>query len=385
MYNLKDRCYLYFKINNQNIPLEAITLKSITLHSNVLFSYPTADIIFSDSVNYFSSRPLTDGDKIDIVAGSNSSIPNKPIYRFRISKVTKQEESHIDVYHISCIFNAPKYINENFKGSYSTTSSDAIRLIAQASGLDFATDPSTDNQVWYGFGKKRYLFAQDIAKHSYLNNSSCYGLGLTLAGELRLKNISNINFNNSNKLFVQGNKVNENAVSVLGQKENTESGFYNNLFGYKFELIQQGTDSNITHNSLTLPVKSTTVNINSDLVNGLTGSVLNYSPVSCENTHSNYYVAEYQNTRIKSTFANSLLLTLNEESRVDLYDSLKYALMTNVAGVVNLNTKLSGGYIVTGKAVHIESGYYYEKLLITRQGYNLNVITSQDKKVLGLL
>lgn len=384
MYNLKDRAYLYLKINNIPIPLEAVTLKSINMHSNVLFGYPTCDIVLSDSVRYFNDRPLTDGDKVDIVTGSDNSLPNKPIYRFRISKVKKQEESHTDVYQITCVFNAPKYVNENFKGVYTGTSAQAIEQIASVSGLTSSVDQTTDNQNWYGFGKKRCDFAQEISHHSYLNSSSCYGLGLTLAGELRLKNISNINFNNSSKLFIQGNKVNERVTSVLGNKESTESGFFNSMFAYKFELIEQGTDSNTVHTSVQLPVKSSTVNVNSDIVNGLSGSRLTYSPVNCENTHSNYYLAQHQNIRIKATFANSLLLTLNEESRVDLYDPIKFALMTNAGGNVTINNKLSGGYIVTGKAILSLPGYYYENLLVTRQGYNLNVITAEDKKLLGI-
>lgn len=383
MYDIKDRFYLSIKIDGKFLPLNAVTLKSITMHSNVVFGFPTADIVLADAVRYFDNTPILDNSTIEIISGSDYSLPNKPVYRFRVTSINKSEQSHVDIYNIHCNFNAPRYVNENFKGAINDSSSNIIRAIAQQSGLPYITDATSDNQVWYGLAKKRFDFANSIAAHSYLNEGSCFGLGLTLDGTLKLKNISGINFN-SGSLFIQGNKVNNTVKSVLGYEESTESGFFNYLMGYKFEALEQGTDSFETYATINLPVKSTTVNINRVLNENLSGSSLKIGPVSSGNVHTNYYKAEYQNLRIKATYANSLYITLNEETRLDLFDPIKYALVTNVNGKVQLNNKLSGGYIITGKAIHIEPGYYYEKLKITRQGYNLNVINSRDKKILGL-
>ena len=384
MYNSQDRFYLSLKINNVELPLDIITLKSITLNSNVQFCFPTASIIFADNTRYFDSLPILDGAVVEISSGTDYTLTNKPTYNFRVFSVKHQDTGTVVYYTIECILNAPKFINENFKGSYTDTSSNVIKSIAELSGLTSVVDDTTDNQVWYGTGTRRCYYAKQITESSYLNTTSCFKLGLTLDAKLKLKNISAINLANTNNIFVQGNKLSKDVISVLDKKESTNSGFLNNIAAYKLEGVEQTTDNFTSHTELQLPVKSTSVNINTKLNSGLSGSALKTYPVSSGNTHSNFYQAKYQNLRIAATFGNSLFIMFNQESQLDLFDPIKYALFENINSEVKLNNKLSGGYIITGKAIYIIAGAYYEKLQITRQGYNLDVISAADKKIIGI-
>ncbi len=374
MLNIKDRFYLSIKIDGKLLSLQSISLKSITMQSNVIFSFPTACLELGDNIRYFDENPILDGSTIEIVSGTDYSKLNKPLYRFRVYSVTHKEAGSVVYYTINCTLNAPKYINENFKGSYSSTSAAAITSIATVCGLTPDVDTTTDNQVWYGAGKRRCLFAKEISKNSYLNNSSCFGLGLTLDSKLKLKNISAVNLANSTNLFVQGNKVNKDVISVLDKKESTNSGLFNNLAAYKFEGVEQSSEGTTSYTEIQLSTKSTSVNVNSLLNSKLTGSTLKIYPVSSGNTYSNYYLSEYQNLRVTATYGNVLYIMSNQESMLDLFDPLKYVLFDNINGEVKINSKLSGGYLITGKTIYIEAGAYYEKLQITRQGYNLDIL-----------
>lgn len=385
MLNINNKFYVSIKVGGKTLNLDSVTLKSMTLQSNALFSFPTACIELSDSIRYFDTNPLLDGTTIDIQAGIDYSKLDKPLYRFRVYSVTHKESGSVVYYKINCIFNAPKYINESFKGAFNSSSASAISEIAKTCGLISDVDATTDNQVWYGAARKRYVIAKEISEASYLNPNSCYALGLTLDSKLKLKNISAINISASNNLFVQGHKVSANVVSVLDKKESTNSGLFNNLSAYKFEGIEQLTEGNyLSHDTLKLSSKSTTINVNSTLNSKLESGTVKVYPVTTGNKHSNAYQAKYQNTRIKSTYGNTLNILINQESNLDLFDAIKYVCFDNLNGQVKINNKLSGGYIISGKIIYIESGNYYEKIQITRQGYNLDTITAGDKQILGI-
>lgn len=384
MLNITDRFFLSIFWNGQEMPLDILSFNSLQMHSSTQMGFPVAKLQLGDTVGYFEDNPIVDADILNIRCGRQLETSITTEYTWRVFKVVSSKEGSIEVYNIYLLPNAPRYINENFKGAITGRASDVIRAIAEISNLQADVDNTSDNQVWYGCGEKRVTFASYVTQHAYLNNTSCFLLGFTLDGRLKLKNISAVDFLGTNSLFVKGPQVTEGTIQVIGKKEILDSGLMNNLAAYRLETLVQRDEGNTRETSVEIPATTNTININESMNTRLSGSKIHICPIDSGNTHSNYYVAEHQNKRIKATFGSGLYLACNEETNRDLFDPLKFILFDNVNAEVKVNNKLSGGYMVTGKTIFIRPGYYYEKLKVVRQGYNVDVVTQDNLRLLGV-
>lgn len=384
MLNIKDRLFLSIFINNIELPLNTVVFRQLQMHSATLFNFPIAVLTVADSVNYLVENPIVDGDSVTVRCGKVLENAYSQSYSFRVFNVKTAKIGNSKVYTFYLILNAPRYVNENSKASITGRVSDVIRELAEVSGLEYDIDITADSQIWYSGGAKRCDFAKYVTRHAYLDTTSCFVLGVTLGGQVRLKNISNLDYVEASNLLLHGPKISEASIQVVGLKESVESGFQNNLSGYKYETVVQ-TNENVSRESqVEVPATSTVLNVNSLLNERLEGSRLYFGPIDSGNTHPNFYVAEHQNKRIKSTFGSSIFVVCNEESNLDLLDTTKFIDFENPNSRVELNQKTSGGYLTTAKSLLIQPGYYFEKMKLTRQGFNADIVTQENLQLLGV-
>lgn len=384
MLNIKDRLFLSVFVNNLELPLDAVIFHSLQMHSATIFGFPVAMLEVADSVNYLVENPIVDGDSITVRCGKVVENAYSQSYSFRVFNVKTEKQGNSKVYRFYLVLNAPRYVNENSKASIAGRVSDVVKELAETSGLDYEIDITADSQIWYSGGAKRHEFAKYVTRHAYLDTTSCFVLGVTLSGIVKLKNISNLDYVESPNLLLHGPKVSEASIQVVGLKESVESGFQNNLAGYKYETLVQTNEYVTRETQVEVPATSTVLNVNSLLNERLTGSKIFFAPIDSGNTHPNFYVAEHQNKRIKSTFGSSIFVVCNEESNLELLDTTKFIDFENPNSQVELNQKTTGGYLTTAKSILIQPGYYFEKLKLTRQGFNPDIVTQENLQLLGV-
>lgn len=390
MVKLGNLFYLMVMIDGAEIPIERMGFDPIQMHSNVMFSQPMARMMLADIYGYFETHPLADGSKVDIYVGRSDSKSEANLYRFRVFKFRKQKDGNMNTYDIYMTFNCPRYFNENSRGSITGSSTQVLQQIAKLIGVDYAADQTSDSQVWLSSGQKRCEFAKEVALHGYSSDQGCMSLGMTLLGQLRYKDISLINVVTTKNVFVQGAGDGTSAYRILGRKEVSKSGFFNNLVGYRMETVEQNPTDVTNHNSVRLVANSSpTFQINKVLNDKLEGSRVVMTPIDSGNTHANYYKAEHQNTRIKATYSMGMQVVTDQMTGLDLFDPVKYMLYDNSTSQVKVDEAASGGYIIIAKTIFAtKTGKYFEKFELARQGYNFttdlsNQITAQNAAVTG--
>lgn len=385
MISIKDRLFLDIWVNSVQLPLQLLKLDLLTMHSAHPFLFPCAQLRLTDNVNFFNDNPVVDGDIISITTGKLMDEAQENNTRtFRIFDVKRVQEGNSHVYTFYLIFSNIKYVNENSKSSYKGRISDVFMEIADYCNMPYEVSPTADSQVWYPLGAKRATFIKDITKYAYSSTKSAYVSGVTLSGKLRLVNLETVDFSNPKVLMVYNNKDTKNSVRIADRKEYTSSGLQNNVSAYKSHMLIQNTDSTEIVSTVDVPVKSNTINVNDDINKNLQGSKFIFSPIDNGNTHPNYNQALYQNTRILSTFSKGLIVATDEETKADLFDVANYIDFAASANKVEMNRILTGGYVITAKTIYIRSNQYFEKLQLTRQGFNADVITQNSLNLIGV-
>lgn len=380
MIKLGDTFFLMILIDGAEIPVERMGFDPLQMHSNVMFAQPMARIMLADIYGYFEKNPLADGSKVDIYVGRSDSKSDAYLYRFRVFKFRKYKNGKINNFDIFLTFNCPRYFNENSRGSITGSSTQVLQQISTLIGVNFVGDQTSDAQTWLSAGQKRCEFAKEVALHGYATDQSCMVLGLTLLGQLRYKDLSAINITTTKNVFVQGSGDAKNSFRILGRKEVSKAGFFNNLVGYKMETVEQNPTDVTNHSSVKVVMGSApTLQINKVLNDRLEGSRVVMTPIDSGNTHPNYYKAEHQNTRIKATYAMGMQVVTDQVTGLDLFDPVKYIVYDNATSEIKVDEAVSGGYIIIAKTIFAtKSGKYYEKFELARQGYNFTTVLSNQ-------
>lgn len=372
MIKLGNRFQLIVMMDGKEIPLEHMGFDALQMHSNVMFYQPVGRIVIADRIKWFDANPIGDGAKVDIFVGTNEVVTEANLYRFRLFRYSVTKVNNVNYYTLFLAFNCPRYFNENVTGAITGSSYDALQGIAKTIGVKFKGDPTSDSQIWIGQGKKRCVFARDIALHGWSGTTSCMSLGMTLLGEMRYVDISAIKARDTENYFVMGAGDNESVFRVLGRKELSKAGLVNNMVGYKMETVEQSPDGNTNHNSVTVTMNSApTLSVNKTLNDQLEGSRVAFTPISAGNTHPNFYKAKHNNRRLRAMYSYGSHIATDGLTGLDLFDPVKFLFYDNTTSDTLLNQAVSGTYIITAKTIFAtKEGRYFEKLEIVRQGVN---------------
>lgn len=388
MLKVSDRFYLAVKIDKKEIPLEKLAFRSFQAHSNLLFYQPMANLSLVDNQKYFDLNPVGDGARFEIYTGTTKDIAKAKIYKFRHFKTDRAAiGGTMSAYNFRLVYDAPRFINENMTSVISGTSSEVMRAIAsQVPFSKVVVDTSSDAMPWIPFGMKRCEFARHVCNHAYASPNSCFMLGIRLDGSMHFRNVSNISIAKATNLMVKGSSTLQGSIRIIGDKEVVSSGLQNAFSGYKMETIEQGTASDKSYTKVAAPASSTSILVNANISKGIEGSRLINSPIATSNVHPNYQNASHQNKRIRNTFMLSTYVATDTMTDLDLFDTTKYMCVEQGAHKTELNKKLSGSYLIVAKTVYAtKDGMYFEKFQLQRQGYNVETISQNQMKSIGVL
>lgn len=384
MLNINNRVFIDIVINGVSLPFDKISFHELLMHESEMFLYPCATLVIGDAVDYFKEKPIPDGALVTIKTGRFLEQSFNKTFSWRVFNVRPRADGASTTYVVNMVLNSPKFVNENSKASYNGRVSEVLEEICYNTALTPNIDQTSDSQVWYPAGKIRSTFVKDITQYAYLNPQSCFVSGVTMEGELRLKNLSNLNFEGANVLLVRGTAGDSTAYSVLDRKELIESGFQNSIAGYRKETVVQSDSGVSTEREVTVAAKSNTINMNATLSERLEGSRMEISPVDSGNTHPNYYVAKHQNQRSRATYGMGLFIMSDQELPLNLFDVCKYIDFDSANSKVSLNPSVSGSFFVSAKTIKVTPGFYFEKLKLLRQGLNADMITEANLNVIGV-
>ena len=194
MIKVTDKITLMMLLDNdKEWPLERFVFKSLQISQNVMLHVPQAHLVFSDRESVLQKFPLGDSQTLRIVikvAGDSS-----PAYdiKMRVFKLSKTSAANIDYYNLYMIYDAPRFIYENYTGSINASSVDALDEIVGRCGLflEYNTLANTpDKQIWIPRGAKFCSFARNIVAAGYASDTSCMQMAVDIAGRLVYRNLS---------------------------------------------------------------------------------------------------------------------------------------------------------------------------------------------------
>lgn len=383
MIKVADDLFINVSLEDKPLPLNALVFQYVQLTSNVSFFVPTGKLAIKDTQGFFDSNPVTDGQKISIQIGKTDSKSDVRGYKFRVFKVKTEKGTSSVTYTFYLIHDSPKYLYESTMKSYKGDSYTVLKNIATESELkEVVVDISSDAMVWMQMSDKRCTFARKITQHGYVDNNSCFMLGMRLSGSLHYRNVAKIKADDAIAIFVKGSPI-KNTHPVLADKQVANTGLNNSFSGYQYKVQEQGMLTDEQFTKVQVATMSNSLNINQDLNKLLTSGTTVTAPIKSSNLHPNFVKALHQNTRIKNTYANHVHVIIKEATDYDLFDCILYFSVKAVEGKTDADKKISGYFLITAKTIWATgTGIYVEKYQLTRQGENYGGVSAEKVKQL---
>jgi len=365
--HIEGQIYLSLQIQNEEMPESPNLISVISINESVMQMTPVMQFTFNDMGNSLTRKlALTEGTKLKLLLGKykESAIPRE-FRLFGFKQVPTREGPKLAA---NFIIDAPKYISGSYTEAFDGTSSDAIAQIASRCGLRSDVTNTSDQMTWLNFGQTRAAFAEDIAMHGYINDSSCMYRALTSEKVLKYKDAMSELNTGKVKVTLGLNSIEGEADQVIQVRDIRDvsvSGAMNNWVNYGWKYPEHSlSGEEQLHSEYTAQTSGQYLPINSEIKGELDGARIEYCPkLDCRNTHKNYNKAYYINLRGKALLSERLHLLIEEPSNIQLLDVVEFR-HTEADGHTG---KATGKYIVTAKVTYIKNGSaYFEKLEICR-------------------
>ena len=349
---------LQLSIGGLEIPLgPVVDCFYVHLNCSTKTGVPMLHLKLTDSVDFLlDSKIMYDGSPIVITIGIpdvSSTTYKFKMNSFRAGSTSAQRIVEIDGYPDNSL-----YWNYTSSTPIRSTSSNAIKSIADFCGLKFSGDATSDTQVWYPTNKYMYEFAQDIAKHGYKNDKSCMVLANDLSGTLVYKDVTQMS-TPAHTLSV--GEVVQGADNALDLSAVTNSGSLNHFSGYSSAVgIQSVISKNRNDLSKARLGSKPKVMMNASETNAVSkgSNKVSPRPISVGNDHLNYEAARYQNARIAGLYCVEAQATFSYPVGYQLLDVVKAVVSNEQRPAL---AQYSAMYVITGKVIFTEGRQYYEK------------------------
>jgi hypothetical protein len=353
------------KIGGQDLALMHKNSVSLTIRSSAKKLLPELRLSFVENAP-MEQLYIRDNAPIELsikVVDSTSKEVSETLYKFALFSFAKNGPTHV----IMGIWNAPKYVYDTTTQCYDSTSTEAIKKIANQCGLTFWSNAAcSDKTKWYGGAKTYGNVVHNIARHAFAGNTSAMAVGVTDTGTLKFVDVNNVppKFN-----FLYGQVSNDkNTFTLQSAIPKKQSAFFNAHSGYSYALRSQDLDEKGTVYSKSVIKNIQNVNIDKKMVRVKTAA----SPIFVDDhqsIHQNYFKAEQQNLRALNAFTSNLECSTNEYTGISIFDGVDCQLQaTENVGEIKQNWPYSGSYVVESKEIVVFSFRYSESFVLTRTG-----------------
>ncbi len=361
-----------------DVPLDSVVLQKASIISSVQQNVPVAQIVLADNAGFFQKVvSLVDGLQVSISIGPTINTVKTIPFRLFLPKSNVGQVSSSIV--LTMYYDAPLYFGGTTNVSIQSTSTDAIKQIAQQVSLTANVDAAGDLQTWIPANQRWCQFASGIAKAGWSSSTSAFLLGLNLDGVLLYKNVGAYTYASNVPTLRLGQVESDGSyIPVSSWEQRAVSGFNNMRGAYHGAQQSQSYLASTGISSTNTTVQKTKgtqfLYMNKQVKSQLDSAKLfKWSVIDCGNTHPNYQTAIYQNARLLKTNSQRLSVLTMQQTNLDLLDKLQVqAFVPSDSGETSKALSgPSGFYFIVGKTVFADiRGVYCEKLELARDGTN---------------
>lgn len=370
-------------IDGTPLPEKGCTITELHIIEKYEYAVPCLVIRIQDESNSIGSTiQLNDGSKLALTWGLGSNVKTD---NFRVATFKVGYAANCYFYDITAWYDSVPWFADHNNKSYSGTSSETIKKLAEESGLKADVDETSDKQKWIGGNDSTYVFARKIARKGYGGKDALMGLTFSLGGIVRYRDMNKLDEKGPLCGFVQG-LGSPTQMDILGfstmalpmttHRIHVKSGVYNLIHGYKSVSQDPNIDTpEKAGKTEGAPVKTRTnsMSVNSEVAGQVTTPKVQTGNVKTDNTHDNYNSSDHSNNRGTYVLRNAKLeFTTNYQTNLAVFDPIVVRLSgTNVGATGSTNytaNMFDGPYIVFCRVIYISGTTYAEKLVCEREG-----------------
>lgn len=365
---LQDQLYLDLKIDSKDFPAMTNFMDEVAIVENVGSLVPTFSMVVNDSEDVFmDSLSLTDGNKFSMILGKDISEvsgddANKS-KNFRLFSYKARRYQTGYKYHISGIYDAPKFTVESKQQCLTGSTNTVLGILAKEAGLDYEGTATVDSQEWYNVSDTGSVFARKIAQHSFTPNGLML-LCLSSNNILYYKNVIDI-LNQAPKHSFSSVEESKQSTSFDGKtfvladwEIGSTAGFMNHWLNYGYVLNEHLLDgSDKKHDSISLATSGNFVAINADVSENIEQARADYALIDCGNTHPNYWLGFHANLRRIGMFTQRIIVIVNQVTNLNILETADVSIYNSLTGKPS---PICGTYLVTAKKTIIKGTRYSE-------------------------
>lgn len=363
--------YFRLKINDTDLPSSLNIFNKAILQCGYGLSVPVAMFTFDDSNNILiGNLAIVDGTRLTVEIGSSED--DTVEYNFVCISTDEDPLMSSSVITVYCILDCPALTTESAMDVFeNVTSIDAMSQLAGTVGLEYdAPDVTTDDAMtWINSGKSRSQFFKDLTEYSYISDKDALTTVIDFDAVRTRSSIGVLKADPEHNFYYQATNYSDSKAVLIDEIEpESRSGILNISNGYghfHYQASASGTD--LEYTSIQPSVQGEGLNINADIKAAISRSKLTAgryfdcggADLNSGNVHKEYYKAPYVHTRIMSLFSNCIRVVTREFNNLNLLTPIEI-FASSSKDEFSDSSRYSGNYMLGGKTIYLEPGYYME-------------------------
>ncbi len=274
-----------------------------------------------------STTAINDGTKFTLsFSDGNTGLPNSSNWVAYGTPTRKRHAAGNDELLVTARLDNVKYARETVNRGIAGPSTQVISKIANILNMKYQTnDSSNDSMTWLPGRATWSKFVSNISKHAYTDESSVFSHAVTTSNTLMYMNLQKLFAAKKYKsVFYRGaapQDTSEPSFEIYDYHAENNSGFLNHFYGYGMRQGQtSGTGvANINTNVNASYLTGSNLDVNKSVSKSLSNRTrIQLSPIDCGNSHNNFIKAKHQNSRLKSTYAQTLYGMFTQDTQSNL-------------------------------------------------------------------
>lgn len=366
--------YVQIKVEDELLDAEQVAMEYVAMRSHRRYGLPTLDMSLIDLNGYLAKKSIAEGSKISVLMArtQNNNVEWVDFRVFAITPVPLPVKNTGTKYVISGYYDFPSFLYSRIDKNYADTSAKVYAgIITACPTLTAVIDSTNDRKGWRCNGKTAAEFIRnELLPHSYVDDESFMMSGVSDSRKAYYVNASRIVKDKPKFKLVNTSEIPRGEYDAI-----IEEYSYNNDVGL-YSRVAKGLKSfvfDLTQGAARVESEIKAVKTDGNLSPSkdlMTTAKRIFSPLEIGNTDSNHYLAKTRNTRVDSLYSVQMEVLVKSFTGIDLFDFVDVKIVEGYEKP-KLDTRVSGRYIVEGRARVATQTEYAEKLCLVRNGENL--------------
>ena len=365
--------YVSAKVNGVSIGEGSNIVKNITFIEGT-YTFPQVVFDFYDMHHMFEGKlALVDGTQLEFTIGDTQQ--NCDTFVFRIVGNRKYMDNGVPVIHAAGIIDKSTFMLNTESYSKKGNSVEVLKDLCSKHDVKFdSTLTSDDSMTWISLNESPRMFSERIERFMWCGENTLPHQYFGLDGALHYVDLLKVMEDEPKFTFNYNSPtVTGSDITVLSMREKSVAGImnYNQNYG-RMSLVPNSQTGELEKVQNTKMQTSNSVNISADVKSSLAVTSISHEypdPIregAGANVHKNWYKANDQWKRLASTFTEMVRVLVKGKHNIPVFSTVQLNTGFLNGSAFDVNQKLTGKWVVTGRTIRTSNAGYYVAYLLTR-------------------